>query len=58
MLKTTYDSWLDATVAMFEETEEGAKALEWLQTEDFVEAFEDGLTPVQVYDKFCKGYWF
>lgn len=58
MNKLTYDSWLDATVSLFEETEEGAKALEWLETEDFLEAFEEGLNPQQTCDKFTNGYYF
>lgn len=58
MNKQTYDVWLDTTVAMFEETAEGVKALEWLEDEDFAEAFEDGLTSVQVVDKYINGYWF
>ena len=58
MNKLTYDSWLDATVALFEETEDGAKAREWLQTEDFLEAYDDGLTSVQMVDKFVRGYFF
>jgi len=58
MIKLTYESWLETTVNLFEETAEGVSALEWLETSDFVEAFDSGLTPTQVYDKFVYGYWF
>lgn len=58
MNKQTYETWLETTVNLFEETEDGAKALEWLDYEDLREAYEDGMTSVQVYDKFVNGWFF
>ncbi len=57
MLKNTYEGWLEETVNLFEETETGAETLEWMQSQDFEEAYADGLTPVQVFDKYTKGYF-
>lgn len=58
MNRTTYETWLETTVALFEESEDGARALEWLQNEDFIDAFDDGMTSVQVYDKYVNGWFF
>ena len=58
MNKLTYESWLEATVALFEETADGVKALEWMDDSDFLESFEDGLNPQQTCDKFTVGYYF
>lgn len=30
----------------------------WLTLEDYVSSFERGLTGVQHYDMFVRGYWF
>jgi len=58
MNKLTYDAWLEATIDLFEETADGVKALGWLETEDFLESFERGLTPTQTYDHYVIGYFF
>ncbi len=58
MNKLDYQQWLADVLNEFEETPEGAHALEWLQTEDYQECFADGLTPGQVYDKYVNGYFF